>query len=376
MSPAPLQVPEISQIAELFPTFEFDRLIHLGRTGAIYKAHQRSLDRAVAIKILYHELGEDPVFRRSFVEKAKAMARLSHPNLIRVFDFGDLDGMLYIVMEFVPGKSLFNSAHGKKIDPKQAVQIALASCRGLAHAHENGIIHRDIKPANILLTQNREPKIGSFGLAHGNQPNANELTEQSSAYLAPEIIDQPENGTSQSDVYAIGAMLRELLTGIPEDASGASAPAIPDLRLAAICRNATHADPAVRYTDASALAAKLEHWLTTGISRPLAIPRTVLQLPKPSLQRPKLNDLPKRAPSPAWGFMKKCATIALLLYAINFLWGAYQTKKETIATLQQIENSKPPVVKVIQLDPAGTKTSSSHETREKLDRALLVSNAE
>ena len=373
MSPAQLQVPEISQIAELFPTFEFDRLIHLGRTGAIYKAHQRSLDREVAIKILYHELGEDPGFRWSFVEKAKTMARLSHPNLIRVFDFGDLDGMLYIVMEYVPGKSLFNSAHGKKIDPKQAVQIALSACNGLAHAHENGIIHRDIKPANILLTENCEPKIGSFGLAHGNQPNANELTEQSSAYLAPEIIDQQENGTSQSDVYAMGVMLRELLTGISADAS---APAIPDPRLAAICRNATHADPAVRYTDASALAAKLERWLTTGISRPLAIPRTVLQSPKPSLQHTKLNGLPKRAPSPAWGFMKKCATIALLLCAINFLWGAYQTKKETIATLQQIENSKPPVVKVIQLDPAETKTSSSHETYEKLDRALLVINAE
>ena len=165
MSTNLFELEEIASLADLFPAYKFDYMIARGNMGVVYKARQRSLDRDVAIKILPRELGDDPLFRSSFQAEAKAMARLTHPNLIRVYDFGDLEGLLYIVMEYVPGKSLYHSAHGKAIDAIQAVEIVIAACRGLAHAHENGIIHRDIKPANILLTPKCEPKIGDFGLA-------------------------------------------------------------------------------------------------------------------------------------------------------------------------------------------------------------------
>ena len=141
------------------------RIVGEGGMGAVYKARQRSLDRDVAIKILPRELGEDPEFHQSFETEAKAMARLNHPNLIGVYDFGAVEGMPYIVMEYVNGKSLFHSAYNIAIDPIQAVTIVKGICDGLAHAHENGVIHRDIKPANILLTPKAEPKIGDFGLA-------------------------------------------------------------------------------------------------------------------------------------------------------------------------------------------------------------------
>ena len=158
-------VPELQQIAHLFPGYEVAGLIASGGMGVVYKARQVSLDRDVAIKLLPREFGADAEFRNSFEAEAKAMARLNHPNLISVYDFGEVDELLFIIMEFVPGKSLFHSAHGTAIEPSEAGAIVANVCEGLAHAHEHGILHRDVKPGNILLSPKAEPKIGDFGLA-------------------------------------------------------------------------------------------------------------------------------------------------------------------------------------------------------------------
>ena len=155
----------IEALGRLLPAYDFECLIAKGGMGAVYKAKQRSLGRDVAIKILPPEVGRDPLFRRSFETEARAMARLNHPNLIGVYDSGSVADMLYIVMEYVPGKSLYHSSYGKMVDPVQAVELIQGICAGLSHAHENGIIHSDIKPANVLLTPKAEPKIGEFGLA-------------------------------------------------------------------------------------------------------------------------------------------------------------------------------------------------------------------
>ncbi|MEK6231144.1 MAG: serine/threonine protein kinase [Luteolibacter sp.] len=272
MSPVPFPVPGISHLAELFPAFEFEHLIAQGESGTVYKARQPALDRDVAIKILPRELGSDLSLRNSFQAEAKAMASLSHPNLIRVYDSGEVDGLLFMVMEYVPGKSLFNSAHGKAIDPKQAVRIALSVCRGLAHTHGNGIIHGDIRLAKILLNPECEPKIVSFGSV---------------------------TGSLKSDIYAIGVMLRELLTGITEGTPGAEVPTVSDTRLAAICDDATHEDLDARYRNASALADQLERWLATGTSHILATPpRPAFTTPKTTPKRPVAAARPHRASSP------------------------------------------------------------------------------
>ena len=137
--------PEIDHLAPLFPAYHIESLIATGGMGAVYRAVQKSLDRTVAIKILPHEFSQDPTFCASFEAEAKSMARLNHPNLIGVYDFGEVDGMLFIVMEFVPGQSLFHCAHGHAVEPKEVIRLISGICSGLAHAHENGIIHRSLK---------------------------------------------------------------------------------------------------------------------------------------------------------------------------------------------------------------------------------------
>ncbi|MBT8044440.1 MAG: protein kinase, partial [Verrucomicrobiae bacterium] len=130
MDPTPEQThfeaPAIEELQPNFPAYEIEDFIAQGGMGAVYKARQISLDRSVAIKILPREFGEDPTFRKSFEAEAKAMARLNHPNLIGVYDFGEVDGMLFLIMEFVHGKSLFHSSHGIAIDPTQAAEIILS----------------------------------------------------------------------------------------------------------------------------------------------------------------------------------------------------------------------------------------------------------
>ncbi len=215
MSPIPFEAPSFQQFAELLPAYDFDYLIAQNEMGAVYKARQRSLDRDVAIKILPAEFGDDPFFRKSFESEAKAMARLSHNNLIKVFDCGDAGGLLYIVMEYVHGSSLYKSAAGEKIDAVQAVDIVLSVCHGLAHAHANGIIHRDIRPSNILLNQKCEPKIGDFGLARTACHHAGELVMEILGYAAPEVISHLDEDDPRSDIFAVGIILKELLTGNP-----------------------------------------------------------------------------------------------------------------------------------------------------------------
>ena len=326
MLPGNFELPDLESIAGLLPAFEFEGLIAQGGMGAVYKARQRSLDRDVAIKILPRELGCDPLFRNSFQAEARAMARLSHPNLIRVYDSGELDGMLYIVMEYVPGKSLFHSAHRKAIDPKQAVEIVLAACLGLDHAHQNGIIHRDIKPGNILLTPNCEPKIGDFGLARCIRTDADGLAMGTPQYMAPELLNHPERGDRKSDVFALGTVFQELLTGVPAGTDEVSKILISDPLLAAICRKATHALPELRYPDAASFAAQLNHWLALK-SATAVMPATA--------PRPRPASLPIRRKASNNFVLRNCAIISFFLVAIGLISNIYLEKKDMIVGKQQ-----------------------------------------
>ncbi|MFT5855850.1 MAG: serine/threonine protein kinase [Verrucomicrobiales bacterium] len=255
--------PKLEDLAPLFPAYELEGFIAQGGMGAVYKAQQVSLDRPVAIKILPRELGGDPVFRASFEAEARAMARLNHPNLVGVYDFGEADGMLFIIMEYVHGNSLHRSCHGKTIDPTQAGEIVSAISRGLAHAHQHGILHRDIKPGNILIDAKAMPKIGDFGLAFpmGEQAGPEDTIYGTPGYAAPEIYRKDPAGP-RSDIYSVGILLSELLTGIVPEENGRPSP--PSLACGcprefdAIVARATNANPELRYPDANALADDLD----------------------------------------------------------------------------------------------------------------------
>ncbi|MEN8783755.1 MAG: protein kinase [Akkermansiaceae bacterium] len=258
-NPTDFVAPSLEELGPLFPAYELEAFIAQGGMGAVYKARQKSLDRSVAIKILPREFGDDPQFRSSFEAEAKAMARLNHPNLISVYDFGDIEGMLYIIMEFVQGKALYYSAHNKAIDPAVALDLVSTISRGLAHAHRGGIIHRDIKPANILLDADAKPKIGDFGLAHPvDRGNDEGLVFGTPGYTAPEIFQNGTDVDQRSDIFSVGALLYELLCGRhPEPDSHGMTTGI-DPRIDTILKRATNLNPNLRYPDVDELADDLD----------------------------------------------------------------------------------------------------------------------
>ncbi len=270
---AGFEAPDPSQLMPLFPGYDIECLIATGGMGAVYRAVQRSLERTVALKILPREFSADAAFCAGFEAEAKAMARLNHPNLIGVYDFGEVDGMLYIIMEYVPGQSLFHSAHGQAIDPGEVVRLVTGICAGLAHAHQHGILHRDIKPANILLDLHAQPKIGDFGLARPVDRKIEEGEEifGTPHYTAPEVVQLPQQIDNRADIFSVGVVLHELLTGkLPaDDPRPASAISRCDPRFDAVIRRATNPSPAARYASATELADELNKISTTSGPRVL-----------------------------------------------------------------------------------------------------------
>jgi serine/threonine protein kinase len=311
--------PEPADLAPFFPGYDIQGLIATGGMGAVYCAVQKSLERRVAIKILPQEFSQDAAFCAGFEAEAKAMARLNHPNLIGVYDFGEVNGTLFIIMEYVPGKSLFHSAHGLAIDPDEVIRLVTGICNGLAHAHANGIIHRDIKPSNILLDQNAEPKIGDFGLAHpiGRTVEAGEEIFGTPHYTAPEVVGSPQSVNYRADIFSVGVLLHELLTGrLPaEDPRPASVIMPCDPRFDAIIRRATDPLPDRRYTSAAEISSDLHTISQSNAARGAAMPpssgppRAVPGRVRTPVSKKKPSSLPK---------------ILLILLAIVIAGAAYQ----------------------------------------------------
>ncbi len=337
------EAPAPAELSELMAGYEVSALIARGGMGAVYQARQTSLDRGVAIKILPREFGADGQFRRSFESEARAMAQLNHPNLISVHDFGEVDGFLFIIMELVKGTSLFHVAHGKAIEQGEVARLVHGICDGLGHAHDAGIIHRDIKPANILLDSRRRPKIGDFGLARSiDSTERADLNFATPDYAAPEVMKNTENADKRSDVFSIGVILHELLTGeLPgEDYRPASRIVEVDPRFDKLLRRALHPAPALRFADANEMAKELET-LKDSLEKPTtrffesASPRNQGGLES----RAAVKDSAPPAPAPAPGrasitpylaILRNLAIIAGLLAAIVLVWDAYHRRKEQI----------------------------------------------
>jgi serine/threonine protein kinase len=264
--------PEPEEIAKFLPAYEVQAFIAKGGMGAVYMARQKSLDRQVAIKILPSHIGGDAYLRSQFESEAKNMAKLNHPNVVSVHDFGEYCDQPYIVMEMVRGKSLYHSARGKKVDARQAGRIVRDICHGLAHAHEQGILHRDLKPANVLLDPNRTPKIGDFGLARHIKDWATDKAYGTPGYTAPEVAGNPEAVGEAADIYSVGVILYELLTGElpvkpyePATTLANCDPAFDQLILKAIDSN-----PVLRYQSAKEMAKAIDRVIQQDAPMPVA----------------------------------------------------------------------------------------------------------
>jgi serine/threonine protein kinase len=198
----------------------YELLEEIGEGGMaiVYKAHCKSLDRIVAVKILKEEYSQDQVFVQSFKTEALAAASLSHPNIVNIFDVGQEGNVHYIVMEYIEGQTLQEIiAAEAPLAPDRAAEIAIMICEGIHHAHENGIIHRDIKPHNILITKKGIVKVADFGIAQAI--NKKTLTFARDLvgtvhYISPEQA-KAEPVTPATDIYSLGCVLYEMLTGRP-----------------------------------------------------------------------------------------------------------------------------------------------------------------
>ncbi|MDR3406192.1 MAG: DUF1080 domain-containing protein [Chthoniobacter sp.] len=212
------QPPTMEECARLFPGYEVLRLLGRGGMGAVYQARQIELDRLVAIKLLPLEISVDKDFADRFRREARAMAKLNHPNIIAVYDFGTTrEGHLFFVMEFVEGANLYDIIHQVGLDGDQALSIAEQVCTALAYAHSKGIVHRDIKPANVMIDTESHVKVADFGLARLTDSSAMDLGHTMTGtvmgtpdYMAPEQM-KGMNVDHRADIYSVGVMLYEML---------------------------------------------------------------------------------------------------------------------------------------------------------------------
>ncbi len=208
----------VQELQPFFPEFTIISFIAAGGMGAVYQAEEKPSGNPVAIKILPREMTSDPGYNQQFKDEAAIMAKMKHPNLVDFYEIGEVDGMLYILMELVEGKSLHHSAHGEKIEPETAIRVALGVAEGVKSIHDSGMIHRDIKPANILLDQTAFPKLCDFGLAHETgESEEGKVIFGTPGYTAPEVLNNPHAIDERSDIYSIGAIFYELLTGCLPD---------------------------------------------------------------------------------------------------------------------------------------------------------------
>jgi len=273
-SPAPRFVPPApAELALQFPQLEILALLGQGGMGAVYKARQAKLDRLVALKILPPEVARDPAFAERFTREARSLARLNHPQIVTVYDFGDADGLYYFTMEYVDGRNLRDLLQEGPLPPAQARSLVLQICEALQYAHDEGLVHRDIKPENILLDRKGRVKVADFGLAKlvGLTPTYLTLTGAHEVmgtllYMAPEQMKQAHSVDHRADLYSLGVILYEMVTG--ELPLGRFAPpsrkAGVDERFDEVVLKALAREPAERYQDAAALKQDVEAALAAG----------------------------------------------------------------------------------------------------------------
>jgi serine/threonine protein kinase len=215
--PAP---PDRDELARAFPHLQILELIGQGGMGFVYKARQPKLDRVVALKILAQPLAGQTQFAERFTREGRTLAKLNHPNIVIIHDFGQAGPFFYLLMEYVDGVNLRQAMRAGAVDSSQALAIVPRICEALQYAHNEGVLHRDIKPDNILLDTRGRVKIADFGIAKlmAEAVAENPLTGSGASlgtphYMAPEQIEKPNAVDHRADIYSLGVVFYEMLTG-------------------------------------------------------------------------------------------------------------------------------------------------------------------
>jgi serine/threonine protein kinase len=268
------------------PGYELLEELGRGGMGVVYKARHAGLDRLVAVKVLPTESSPEPAFAERFAREARALARLNHPNIIAIYDYGQDGGRSYFIMEYVEGSNLRQRLHAGPVPPAEVLSITAQICDALQYAHDEGIIHRDIKPENILLDKRGRVKVADFGIAKLLTHRTAEFTLTGPwqvlgtlHYMAPEQIDNPQAIDHRADLYALGVLLYELLTGrrpVGHFPPPSQLVAV-DSRVDDIILRALETDPARRYQKAAEMKTALECLTASPPAHPLTAPTNRLE---------------------------------------------------------------------------------------------------
>ena len=282
--------PTLDQVAAAFPQFEVIEFIGRGGMGAVYKVRQPKLDRFAALKLLPQSLAADPAFASRFEREARLLARLNHANIVAVYDHGQAGEFFYLLMEHVDGVNLRQAMRASRFTPAQALGVVPKICEALQYAHDEGVLHRDIKPENILLDAKGRVKLADFGIAkligdgthesHGTySPHDSHLTQSGTAlgtpqYMAPEQRDTPADVDHRADIYSLGVVFYELLTGeLPRGSVvQPSAKSDADPRLDAIVRQAMEKERARRQGSAEEMRTQVQTVVETRGRPPERMP--------------------------------------------------------------------------------------------------------
>jgi serine/threonine protein kinase len=279
-------VKEAVRAAELLGELgDYELLEEIGRggQGVVFRARQKSLNRTVALKVISLGQWASKAHLKRFRREAEAAASLDHPSIVPIYEVGERDGSCYFSMKLVEGGQLDEVTRHEPMPIRRAVELIAKVAHTVHYAHEHGILHRDIKPGNILLDAKGEPHLTDFGLARLVESESS-VTHTldvlgTPSYMAPEqAVGNNAAVSSVTDVYGIGAVLYQLLTGHPPFAGGTTYETIKlledteprpprslnpkiDRDLSTICLKCLEKDPKRRYSSALALAEDLEHWL-------------------------------------------------------------------------------------------------------------------
>lgn len=294
----PRFVGEIGDLQPNFPQLEILELLGRGGMGAVYKARQKNLDRVVALKVIPPEAAKDPTFTERFNREARALARLNHPNIVTVYDFGQAGDVYYLLMEYIDGVNLRQAQGAQRLEPAEALAIVPQICDALQYAHDQGVVHRDIKPENVLLDRSGRVKIADFGLAkligHGADDFTLTGTHQvmgTPRYMAPEQIERSSAVDHRADIYSLGVVIYEMLTGeLPVGRFPAPSERVEvDVRIDQVVLRTLEKEPERRYQRASQVKTELAS-APGGVSaapvalRPMPMSQTTFPTPpgKPS----------------------------------------------------------------------------------------------
>ncbi len=342
--------PPVAEVAQLFPQLEILALQGKGGMGAVYKARQPALDRCVALKILPPQTSSDAGFAERFSREARALARLNHPNIVAVHDFGQVGqasslppesvqppgkrpaSLYYFIMEFVDGVNLRQLEQAGRLSPREALQIIPQICDALQYAHDEGVVHRDIKPENVLVDRKGRVKIADFGLAKilGREPSNQRLTGARDVmgtphYMAPEQIEHPLTVDHRADIYSLGVVFYEMLTGelplgrFPPPSSKVQV----DVRLDEVVLHTLEKEPERRYQQVSDVKTAVETIVKSGSA---GVPPAEPGVAPGSSSNKYANEPPGATPDGARGTLalpesRIFAAIAVATLLLLTAWG-------------------------------------------------------